>query len=84
MLTKAKHMQSFGHKCSFRHNLNHAFNQKTSFMKVVELGSLSKEMLSEAKNIQSFGHKRSFRHNLNRASDKKNLLYKSYSVWFID
>jgi hypothetical protein len=65
-------MQSFGHKCSFRHNLNHASNQKTSFLKVVEIGSQSKEMLSEAKNVQSFGHKHSFRHNLNRVSDQKN------------
>jgi hypothetical protein len=68
MLTEAKSMQSFGHKCSFRHNLNNASNQKTSFMKVIEIGSLSKEMLSEAKNAQSFGHKRSFCHNLNHAS----------------
>jgi hypothetical protein len=33
-------MQSFGDKCSFRHNLIHVSNQKTSFKKVVQFSSL--------------------------------------------
>jgi hypothetical protein len=65
-------MQSFGHKCSFRHNLNCASDQKTYFTKVVPFGSLVEEWSSEIKNRNSFGHNQSFRHNLNCVSDQKN------------
>jgi outer membrane usher protein FimD/PapC len=65
-------MQSFGHKCSFRHNLNCASDQKTYFTKVIPFGSLMEEWSSEIKNMHSFGHNQSFRHNLNGVSDQKN------------
>jgi hypothetical protein len=47
MSSEVKSKQSFGHKCSFRHNLNCDLNQKTYLTKVVQSGSLSNEMLSE-------------------------------------
>ena len=50
-------MQSFGHKKSFRHNLNQAFNQNTFLTKVVTLHILIDDMKRNDKNIQSFGHK---------------------------
>jgi hypothetical protein len=78
------HSQSFGHNGSFRHNINHASDQKDSFTKVVQFGSLSIEMSSEVKIIHSFGHNCSFHHNLNRASDKKQTFYKICSVWFTE
>jgi hypothetical protein len=43
-------MHSFCHKRSFRHNLNCASNKKGSFTKVVQFGSLSKEV----RNMHSF------------------------------
>ena len=41
-------------KCSFRHNLSWAFNQKTSFTKDVKLFGLRKEMPSKPQNMKLF------------------------------
>ena len=41
---KSQIMQSTGHKCSFRHNLNQASNQTNSLTKVVKLNSQKKDM----------------------------------------
>jgi hypothetical protein len=73
-------MQSFGHKCSFRHNLNCASDQKTYFTKVIPFGSLMEEWSSEIKNMHSFGHNQSFRHNLNGVSDQKIILQELFSL----
>jgi hypothetical protein len=64
-------MQSFGHKCSFCHNLNHASNQKRIFTKSCQFGSQTNIISSENNNMQSFGHKCSFRDILNYASNQK-------------
>ena len=37
-------MQSFGHKCSFCHNLNYSSNQKKLFDKVLNLTNLNEDM----------------------------------------
>ena len=50
-------MQSFGHKCSFRHNFTGAFNQKISLTKVIEEYALMKKMSQRPQNMKSFGHK---------------------------
>jgi hypothetical protein len=77
MSSEVNNMESFGHKCSFRHNQIHASKQKTFILKVVQFGSVIKEMSSKINNMQSFGHKCSFRHNLNHASNQKRVFTKS-------
>ena len=64
-MEKVKIMQSFGHKCLFRHNQNQAMNQKSSLKKVLKLTNLNEDIEEKIKMWMSFGHKCSFRHNLN-------------------
>jgi hypothetical protein len=51
MSSKINNMQSFGHKCLFRHNLNHDSNQKRIFTKSCQFGSLTKKISSEHNNV---------------------------------